>query len=281
MRSRSRRSSRDRVALVGVAVELDHLGAVALGRRALVGGASFGMRIVACGPCSAAASATACAWLPDERRDAAARSRASAATALYAPRNLNAPTRWRFSALRWTRAPRARRACARSDTGVRCATPRRRSAAARTSSMPIGRRSVCVAMSARAGEEAASRDASRRPCTRRCARTRGGCGGRRSVARDERALGVLKICEHAVRVRPAREKPAIRRAVAHARRAPTARRKPSASSAARGAAQMRDVTRAGRGRERDGQATASSSRRRLRRRLRRARTRTRRRRPRR
>ena len=47
----------------------------------LDGGASCGMRITACRPCSAADSATAWAWLPDDAV-ATPRSGASAVTAL-------------------------------------------------------------------------------------------------------------------------------------------------------------------------------------------------------
>ena len=56
------------------------------------------MRIVAGRSCSAADSATACAWLPDEAVTTP-RTRPSWAIALYAPRNLNAPIRCRFSGL--------------------------------------------------------------------------------------------------------------------------------------------------------------------------------------
>ena len=56
----------ERLAVVGVAVELDDLGAVALGGGALGRGRVAGMRIVARAPCSRAASASAWAWLPEE-----------------------------------------------------------------------------------------------------------------------------------------------------------------------------------------------------------------------
>src|SRR6185436_13924941 len=108
------------VAVVAVAVELEHLGAEALGC-----GASCGMRITACRPCSAADSATAWAWFPDEAV-ATPRSGASAVTALYAPRNLKAPMRWKFSALRNTSPPQRSSSAPHVRTGVRCATPRRR-----------------------------------------------------------------------------------------------------------------------------------------------------------
>src|SRR5665213_2432010 len=58
-------------------------------------------------PSSFAASATPCAWFPLENATTPPRFRSgeSCAIVLYAPRNLNAPMRWRFSALRNTRAP--------------------------------------------------------------------------------------------------------------------------------------------------------------------------------
>jgi hypothetical protein len=65
------------------------------------------MTIVVRMPSSVPASAIAWAWLPDEyastpRRLSAAESWASA---LYAPRNLKAPMRCRFSHLKTTSAP--------------------------------------------------------------------------------------------------------------------------------------------------------------------------------
>src|SRR5919199_4089844 len=137
------------------------------------------MRITARRPCSAAASDSACAWLPD---DAAATpcSGASAVTALYAPRNLKAPTRWRFSALRKTRPPQRSSSVRAVITGVRWATPRRRSAAARTSSIPMARSPMPQARSAG------------RPVRR-------GAGGRRAGARDERAQVVVGADPAAVR----------------------------------------------------------------------------------
>ena len=57
------------------------------------------------------------------RRRARAPASVSDATALYAPRNLKAPTRWRFSAFRNTVAPVASSSAREVSTGVRCATP--------------------------------------------------------------------------------------------------------------------------------------------------------------
>ena len=108
----------ERLAVVGVAVELDDLGAVALGGGALGRRARrVGMRIVARAPCSRAARASAWAWLPEETEQTP--SGRSAATALNAPRNLKAPARWRFSALSATgRRPRVERARAQQRRAV-------------------------------------------------------------------------------------------------------------------------------------------------------------------
>ena len=77
------------------------------------------------------------------RRRARARPGASDATALYAPRNLNAPTRCRFSAFSSTRAAPVASSSERPVmTGVRCATPSSRRAAAWTSSSVITRARV-------------------------------------------------------------------------------------------------------------------------------------------
>src|SRR3954470_3103185 len=202
------------------------------------------MRIVACRPCSAADSATAWAWLPDDAV-ATPRSGASAVTALYAPRNLNAPTRWRFSALRNTCPPQRSSSVRAVSTGVRCATPRRRSAAARTSSMPIGRRSVCVAMSGRAGEEGHGAAPVGALAAVR-ARERAAYAAPTDRARDERALRPAEdLRAGASRVRAAREErgdpPGGRARAARPDRAQEA----VGARAARGAAQMRDVARAG------------------------------------
>src|SRR5207237_3004710 len=89
---------------------------------------------------SDAASATACAWFPDEKA-ATPRDRSASASdeiLLYAPRNLNAPPRWRFSALRYTRAPARESSVREVTTGVRWATPSSRRAAASTSPGEIG-----------------------------------------------------------------------------------------------------------------------------------------------
>src|SRR5665213_4132538 len=66
-------------------------------------------------PSSFAASATPCAWFPLENATTPPRFRSgeTCAIVLYAPRNLNAPMRWRFSALRNTRAPAAKFAATR------------------------------------------------------------------------------------------------------------------------------------------------------------------------
>src|SRR5690348_18021192 len=56
---------------------------------------------------------------------------------LYAPRNLNAPPRWNCSHLKTVSTPAAASKLRPRITGVRCATPARRAAAARTSSKLI------------------------------------------------------------------------------------------------------------------------------------------------
>ncbi|MNT72074.1 hypothetical protein D3C72_2106390 [compost metagenome] len=54
--------------------------------------------------------------------------------ALYPPRNLKAPMRWKFSHLKKIDAPLMASAVAEVKTGVRCALPARRSLARTTSS---------------------------------------------------------------------------------------------------------------------------------------------------
>src|SRR5260370_5150333 len=91
--------------------------------------------MVASMPRIRAASATAWAWFPDEnattpRVRAAPTSRANA---LNAPRNLNAPMRWKFSHLKNTLAPIASSAVREVMTGVTWAIPMSLPAAASTS----------------------------------------------------------------------------------------------------------------------------------------------------
>ena len=90
------------------------------------------MTIVAVVPSSRAAIATACAWLPDEYASTprAQLVAGSDAILLYAPRNLNAPPRWKHSAFRCTDAPTSSSSVRDVKTGVRWATPSRRRAAA-------------------------------------------------------------------------------------------------------------------------------------------------------
>jgi hypothetical protein len=65
------------------------------------------MNTVAGWPVREAASATPCAWFP---ADAATTGTPGGRRemVLYAPRILNEPVRWRFSALRWTSRPTIR-----------------------------------------------------------------------------------------------------------------------------------------------------------------------------
>jgi hypothetical protein len=82
-------------------------------------------------PTSFEASATACAWLPDEKATTPrARSSAESERILFvAPRILNAPARWKFSHLKKTSRP-ARSSKARDvTTGVRWTNGRMRSRA--------------------------------------------------------------------------------------------------------------------------------------------------------
>ena len=68
------------------------------------------MNTVAAMPASRAAQATAWPWLPALAATTPATRSAgeSVAIVLTAPRILNAPVRWRFSAFRWTARPARR-----------------------------------------------------------------------------------------------------------------------------------------------------------------------------
>src|SRR5687767_2708447 len=82
-----------------------------------------------------AASASAAPWLPDEcvTTPAVASAADKDHTALQAPRNLKAPTRWKFSALKHSCAPASASSEAERNTGVTCAYGAMRAAAASTS----------------------------------------------------------------------------------------------------------------------------------------------------
>src|SRR5690349_10537024 len=94
------------------------------------------MQITAGTPSGFAASATPCAWLPDEKASTPRRlaSTGSWLIVLYAPRNLKAPPRWKLSHLRKTSRPASSFSVREVITGVTFATPRSRSRAASTSS---------------------------------------------------------------------------------------------------------------------------------------------------
>jgi hypothetical protein len=79
------------------------------------------MTMVARAPASRAASATACAWLPDEKATTPRRrsSAVSESSLLVAPRILNAPLRWKFSHLKKTRRPARASNVRELRTGVR------------------------------------------------------------------------------------------------------------------------------------------------------------------
>ena len=68
------------------------------------------MKMRAVAPTSRAAHATAWPWLPAlaATTPAARCSAVSVEIRLYAPRILNEPVRWRFSALRWISRPTSR-----------------------------------------------------------------------------------------------------------------------------------------------------------------------------
>ena len=102
----------------------------------LAGVTVVGITTTAFTPNRRAASATACAWLPDDGATTP-RARSSAlrrARKLYAPRNLNAPPRWSISGLSQISAPKRSEAASNGRSGVRTATGAMRAAAARRSS---------------------------------------------------------------------------------------------------------------------------------------------------
>ena len=87
----------------------------------LSAGASFGITIVARAWSSRAASATACAWFPDEKATTP-RVRSSGVINVSrenAPRALKAPTRWKVSHLKKIRAPTCSSIFCEVSTGVR------------------------------------------------------------------------------------------------------------------------------------------------------------------
>src|SRR5919199_712357 len=95
-------------------------------------------------PSTAAAYASACAWLPAEIEMTPRRfSWAESVESLFrTPRGLNEPVRWRSSALKDTSAPARSERVRELSSGVRCRRPAMRSRAASTSSSD--RRSAAV-----------------------------------------------------------------------------------------------------------------------------------------
>src|SRR3954451_4693128 len=95
-------------------------------------GASRGMNTVAAMPSSRAAQATACPWFPAlAAMTPAVRSASPSVDSLFtAPRILNDPVRWRFSAFSQTLVPVSRENVPEPYTGVTRARPARRSRAA-------------------------------------------------------------------------------------------------------------------------------------------------------
>src|SRR5215207_5865005 len=93
------------------------------------------MTIFARTPSSRAASATACAWFPEENATTP-RARSAGVRRVRrenAPRALKAPTRWKTSHLKKTRQPSRASSCREVKTGVRWTWLAIRSRAARTS----------------------------------------------------------------------------------------------------------------------------------------------------
>ena len=76
-------------------------------------------------PSTAAAYASAWAWLPAEieMTPRAFSSSLSVASLLRTPRGLNEPVRWRSSALKWTVAPTRSESVRELSIGVRCRRP--------------------------------------------------------------------------------------------------------------------------------------------------------------
>src|SRR5205085_12649644 len=99
-------------------------------------------------PSTADAYASACAWLPAEIEITPRRfsSGDSVASLFRTPRGLNAPVRWKSSALKTTSAPTCSESVREPSIGVRCSRPAIRSRAASTSSSD--RRSAAVATAA-------------------------------------------------------------------------------------------------------------------------------------
>src|SRR5919201_2599405 len=97
-------------------------------------------------PASRAAHATAWPWLPAlAATTPAARSASeSVCSLLTAPRTLNAPVRWRFSAFSQTGREASRESVSEPYTGVTRAIPRRRARAASMSARVGVRRSVAI-----------------------------------------------------------------------------------------------------------------------------------------
>src|SRR5688572_14730540 len=103
------------------------------------------MKTVARTPASRAAQATACPWLPAlaVTTPAARSASESVAIRLNAPRILNEPVRWRFSAFSHTGRPHSRATVSEEKTGVRRATPSRRRCASWISAS-VGAVSVAI-----------------------------------------------------------------------------------------------------------------------------------------
>ena len=128
-----RQAAADRLAILGVAVVDDDLGAVAARRRDLYRGRVVRHHDRGRNAQQPAGERDRLRVVADENATTPARRWAASkrASALYAPRNLNAPARCRFSHLKNTSRRAARRPCASAalacdGVGSRCAAPRRR-----------------------------------------------------------------------------------------------------------------------------------------------------------
>src|SRR4051812_33118885 len=143
-------------------------------------------------PRTRAACARAHAWLPAlPAVTPRAQPSPSAASLFSAPRTLNDPVRWRFSALSATDAPVRSLSVSDGSTGVRLATSATAARASATASAVTvcGRSAVATAS---VGQRDDGVDLDRRPERQRRDADRG--AGRRVVA-EERAVGLVDLRE--------------------------------------------------------------------------------------
>jgi hypothetical protein len=98
-------------------------------------------------PSTAAAYASACAWLPAEIEMTPRRfsSSESVESLFRTPRGLKEPVRWKSSALKDTSAPTRSESVRELSSGVRCSRPAIRSRARETSSSESRSAAVAIA----------------------------------------------------------------------------------------------------------------------------------------